>query len=281
GCLNLLMSPLCALDLNQMSRTTSCSLEELISWIHNQEIENFLTKHAGLKLPTNVSAASFQNVPPAGVIELILERDDRDRLEIEIAKCRNDFTAVFNVPESLGHQTIFHLAVRKSAADCLQYLLRNTTDLLKVNQPDENGTTPLHLAVQIVAERLTTSSVACLKLLLLHGAHVNARNNNGDSALHILVSKIDDIACQNQDDVLTCLECLLKMRSINTYARNNYGQTPQELLQDYFVNPSTSVEHVERLLQQKPALEVKRVTGRKILKEQVYENICDSLVVNP
>ena len=77
---------------------------------------------------------------------------------------------------STGRSSALHLACMRANMDMVKYLVQQGSHM---NQPDDDGLTPLHLAV---ASDATTSLVA---YLLDHGANLHSTDNQGANVLHI------------------------------------------------------------------------------------------------
>ena len=75
-------------------------------------------------------------------------------------------------------KTLVHIASASGKANILKYILEKCDSALDVvNASDLNGYTPLMNATN-------SGNVETIRLLLLHGAEVNKRNNNGASCVH-------------------------------------------------------------------------------------------------
>lgn len=84
--------------------------------------------------------------------------------------------------------------------------------LLDIDEVDDSGNTPLHYAVQYDH----TENQAVLVLLLSLGANINARNNQGETVLHIAVNKNN----------LPMVRRLLNQPELDINIKNHYGDTP-------------------------------------------------------
>ncbi|XP_042227245.1 transient receptor potential channel pyrexia-like [Homarus americanus] len=78
---------------------------------------------------------------------------------------------------------LLHAAAKMGAHECLQVLLDANSSKDVLDAPDDEGRTPLLVAVSEAQDEV-------VKKLLDVGAHINARNKNGQTALHILTCAI-------------------------------------------------------------------------------------------
>ncbi|KAL3282756.1 hypothetical protein HHI36_005923 [Cryptolaemus montrouzieri] len=102
---------------------------------------------------------------------------------------------------------VLHYAVNSNNLEMVEYLLKVYKEL-NVNQCDSNLASPLHMAVK-------NGNVEMVKFLLDHGAFVNCRNRDEQTALHI--------ACQNGSSSL--IHILLEFKS-DIHVLDHEGRNP-------------------------------------------------------
>ena len=155
----------------------------------------------------------------------ILISDNKDKLlesKYNLNKRAHRPDKLFRHKDASTAETILHIAVRHGANRCLDFFLDNCSlesDI--IDSPDNLGNTPLHLAVNRLDDII-------LQQLLDRGAYVNSRNNNGDSALHMLVM----LYFQNKDIVMVnkCFEILINREDIDLSPMNMFRQTPVDMI---------------------------------------------------
>ena len=82
-----------------------------------------------------------------------------------------------------GDMSLVRFAVSTYRAEALEFLLENGAEP-SLELPDEDGWRPLHIAC-------AQDTLSCVPALLAAGADVNAKTNNGSSALFVLAGRLD------------------------------------------------------------------------------------------
>ncbi|XP_071542183.1 transient receptor potential cation channel subfamily A member 1-like isoform X3 [Panulirus ornatus] len=130
---------------------------------------------------TPLVSAMEMRVLKADSVNTLLEHDDDGGLR----KLLQEWSPAHvwrpepNHEQSAHTTTSLHVAAKKGALKCLKVLLDANPPNDVLNAPDQDGRTPLLVAVQETQPRV-------VKMLCEAGAHVNARNDKGQSALHLL-----------------------------------------------------------------------------------------------
>ena len=159
-------------------------------------------------------------------ISEILQKDDRDQLEIEVSRYRNDLSA-FLRPQNKNKSTIFHLAIEFKARQCMNLLLeKNGPNTSHLDAPDINGWTPLHLSINNATEKPNAYFLNFAELLLQHGSYINCRNVNGDAPVHLLIENITQLQNLNSNNCMKLLDRILSDENIDVDAVNGLMQTP-------------------------------------------------------
>ncbi|EQC27162.1 hypothetical protein SDRG_15064 [Saprolegnia diclina VS20] len=117
---------------------------------------------------------------------------------------------------SLQPSSLLHYAAESSAHAVMPWLL---TQSVPVGSRNHRGETPLHAASRV-------GNVRGLAMLLRAGADVHATNDNGDSALHIVLKSLHEGGGRAQ-----VLERLLIL-NVALDAENMVGQRPADLTDD-------------------------------------------------
>lgn len=102
----------------------------------------------------------------------------------------------------------------------IEHLTSSHKELLE--QRDDRGCTPLHLAIGLI-EHGNKYLHAAVQLLRCGADAKNTRNNEGDTALHLLACQV---ACQVGNKVHRRFFEELVSRGLDINARNNEGKTP-------------------------------------------------------
>lgn len=203
----------------------------------------------------------------------ILALDNRDRLEREVVKHGNRLENIINPTHAPKSQTIFHATVQLRSTNCLKFLLKKTINKIQFNIPDENGSTPLHLAVLNMAQEYNSPTLGCLKLLLSHGAFVNGRNNDGDTPLHLMAKMMLNGELKNWDGTIACFHILLTHEFINVHAQNKCRQSAKSivslsLLKGTVYHAQVRISLIEKAIS----------TNSTSNLEEIYEQIADCLL---
>ncbi|MDR1257112.1 MAG: ankyrin repeat domain-containing protein [Spirochaetaceae bacterium] len=164
----------------------------------------------------NGADVSIHNIDGKTPLYLAVEENRLSLLPLLVSYA-SDIFAVTN-----EGSTPFNIAI-SSNKDALNYLITNETVL----QGDNNGNTPLIAAAQAGAD------ADIIQRILDKNALVNARNQEGDTALHIAVR-------QN----LPAVGDLLAARGADVFAQNAKGESPLYLvfyspgdIRDWLLNP--------------------------------------------
>ena len=211
---------------------------------------------------------------PWEILSKILHEDDRDELELECSK-RGDRLSNILWPEC-SHpvkKTIIHSAIEYQAYNCFLFLLGKCASNNHLNQPDSEGKSPLHYAVEIYQNeslllpcmrklRLSVYPEAhnepiyfsyapqIIKVLLGCGAFVNQRNSQGDSPLHCLTKQCIDKTPLLTHSLLQGLEALLSDETIHVDANNNEQSSPLEAIYgEISIQPDSVSEFCRKLIQ--------------------------------
>ena len=114
-------------------------------------------------------------------------------------------------PRNEKGQTALHLASQRGRLDFMELLLNPVNRDAIVDIPDNDGFTPLHLAISKVEREAAD-------LLLKHRANIDLRNNKGQTALHLAL----------QNDGLDILQFLLT-NGADVNVPDSDGSTPLHL----------------------------------------------------
>ena len=151
-------------------------------------------------------------------IEVILKEDNAKKLESSLQEYKDNplgFLRPINAP---SRQTILHGAITSGAQDCLRALLKSSYINSIIDAPNVDGMTALHIAAK-------EGKFDAVKDLLNSSAHINARNNFGNTPLHILSEQISFSATE-QSSIIQCLDILLDAKDVDLEAHNNLFLTP-------------------------------------------------------
>ena len=149
----------------------------------------------------------------------------RDLNELMIAILVNNLQAVGQLAgkaslkegseKTFGYRPL-HIAVSANKLEAADILLGNGADS---NAPDSSGNPPLFMV-----ERLqdNTKKRQFIQLFIQRGVNINARNNSGDTLLHLAVKKRD----------INTVEFLVGVEGIVTTTKNSQGRTARMLAKD-------------------------------------------------
>ncbi|KAK7068728.1 hypothetical protein SK128_002806 [Halocaridina rubra] len=148
----------------------------------------------------------------AYTINRCLEKDDDNEFKKIIEKHKGNDVSQPCIPSYL------HKAAEKGALKCLQFLLDilSSPDILDL--PDDYSRTPLMVAVAKAQPR-------AVEMLLKAGAHVNARNNKGQSSLHLLVFALQR-GVLSEEALQEIVDLLLKHENIDLEPHSDSNLTP-------------------------------------------------------
>lgn len=91
-----------------------------------------------------------------------------------------------------------------------------------VNQKNENGSTALQILINNVQLLSKSELIRIIDLLLKYGADINTKDKNGFNLLHTLIFVMRK--SDNPKDILEIVEILVK-KGINVYEKDKYGRT--------------------------------------------------------
>lgn len=160
----------------------------------------------------------------------ILRRDDAVAFAVELAKRGNKLQDVMQCTDAPRNQTLFHLAVEKSAINCLKVALCKLTSILDLDRPDIDGRTPLHYAVRSSLCNQSSISVQIVILLLRHGAYINSRDELGNSPLHDIAEGCAGLDWKLSDQFLALSKRILQHKDVDRNARNSCSYSVLEKL---------------------------------------------------
>ena len=155
-----------------------------------------------------------------------------------------------------GECQAFHLAITKYALPVAKAMLKS----VNINEPDNEGWTALH-------EAATHQELDVVKWLIDNGANASARDNRGETALHLIAEEGDD-----DHETLEIIKELLRAGA-SPYAKNDSGETPLEIGLHNLPNGSKTVH----LLQTEHLLSSPLSKERKKIKPK-GANQCDALL---
>nr|XP_045591985.1 transient receptor potential channel pyrexia-like isoform X2 [Procambarus clarkii] len=129
-----------------------------------------------------MSALEMQELK-ADDVNALLKRDEEEGVRNLVQKwgANSVWRPRLNAEQSALITTSLHVAAKEGALKCLRVLLDANPPKEVLDAPDQDGTTPLMVAVAEARPRVA-------EMLLKAGAHINARNNKGQTVLHILTN---------------------------------------------------------------------------------------------
>lgn len=155
----------------------------------------------------------------ADSVNELLERDDDAGLRQLVQRFSEDqVRRPQPLPSQAAHiVTSLHVAAQKGKLKCMRVLLDNSPSADVLDAPDHDGNTPLMTGVKEAQHE-------AVKMLLEAGAHVNARNNKGQTALHIITLAIHKNA-KPEEALQKTAKLLLDWHNIDLEAHNGSGLT--------------------------------------------------------
>lgn len=143
----------------------------------------------------------------------VIEQDD-----VESLKCFVEYgRASLQDVDAIGATLLMH-AARFGSLSCMQYLLLYNEVVDGLEQKDAMyGLTALHCCI-----RQLDKTLACARLLLDHGANVDAVDNGGRTA-YMIVRSVPT------NDVMAALSSLLMDRGTDITLRDHLNRTAQEI----------------------------------------------------
>ncbi|XP_042869011.1 transient receptor potential channel pyrexia-like isoform X2 [Penaeus japonicus] len=155
----------------------------------------------------------------ADSVNELLERDDDAGLRQLVQRFSADqVRRPQPLPSQAAHiVTSLHIAAQKGKLKCMRVLLENSPSADVLDAPDQDGNTPLMAGVKEAQHE-------AVKMLLEAGAHVNARNNKGQSALHLITIAIHKNA-KSEEALQKTADLLLGWCDIDLEAHNGSGLT--------------------------------------------------------
>ena len=140
----------------------------------------------------------------------------------------NPFKPFYKPKGITPHSSLLHEAIKYASLACFKFILKEVPDDL-LNATDNLGRTCLHVAADNVAPEF-------LGLLLKRKININARNDEGNTALHILDEKYDKAIRRLKNKIRQCVDMLLKIPGIDTHAINSSKKTIRLLSEDKYFN---------------------------------------------
>ena len=191
---------------------------------------------------------------------VVLEGDNKLELQ-KIIQDHGAKSAMFLSGGTKQETSIFR-AAKTGAVECLQILLgiRPSPDI--VDQPDKDGLSPLLIATMKAQHQI-------MKILIKAECNINARNDMGDHALHILAN--DLIIGKSQSIVFECLDLLVNTPGIDIDPTNNLIHTPLLTVAEYInkneddsQNNSNLITFCRRLYEKGASLDSKDSYGKTV-----------------
>ncbi|KAF2357319.1 Ankyrin repeat-containing domain, partial [Trinorchestia longiramus] len=129
---------------------------------------------------------------------------------------------LLRLPDAPVRQTLVHAAVYFGATECLK-LITKMLKPLDLDEPDEEGRTALHYAVELGFGSQNPSFLLCVVILVEAGVNVNCRDVNGDTIFHNIL-QMDLVLGRNPTTFfVTCLKNLLNQKNVHLNATNVNG----------------------------------------------------------
>jgi ankyrin repeat protein len=149
-----------------------------------------------------------------------------------------------NHPELELGWTPIHIAVFKDALDLLRLLL-DPKYKGNPNKPDNNGSTPLHIAIQNRRWNGIEYNIPVIEFLLDHGADPNIPDSDGNTSVHLAMHQIgkDDNYGARRYMILQ----LLVDRGGDPYIWNK-RQTIREIARDVYHMDEKEVNEIEKIM---------------------------------
>ena len=123
-----------------------------------------------------------------------------------------------DIPENT---TMLHNSITIGAPACFTLILNNISDPMLIDLPDKNGETCLHVAAK-------NTNVKYLELLLKYDVNVNARDDDGNTALHVLVNDYKE-EYSNKAKIRKKIQMLLKIPSMDAGVLKSLGDVIQDV----------------------------------------------------
>ena len=171
----------------------------------------------------------------------------------------NDSLEEFLRPKNIhGNSSLLHEAIIYDALACFKAILQSGINSIWLNLPDKTGSTCLHIAAE-------KTSIKYLELLLQHNVNVNARDNDGNTALHVLLEDYKKETRENKIKIRKCIQILINDPNTDISAVNASN-----------VSVHYMIRHDERLSEMLMDREIEQVT--QMSANNWLMNISNSLV---
>lgn len=171
---------------------------------------------------------SIQNGKGFNVLQWATLKNNSQAVEVAVEKNKG----IVNDKMKEGF-TALHVAAANDYVELCSILV--TKGKANINAVDDNLRTPLIVAVSQTHKRSVEFLITC-------GCDVNAKDENGNTALHIAQLKktlpkqlVQLMGVKQDEDVSTQIICLLIEARANIYEKNKKGETPIDLAQDFMV----------------------------------------------
>ena len=181
-------------------------------------------------------------------VQRLAEIDNCETLELECAKRKDKVEELLHPDGAENGQTIFHVLVELQAQKCLRFLLSKVDRKEYINEPDDDGLSPLHYAVRSLnyrqhvlpcMEHITmdagvklyfSNGQSIIRDLIQCGAYTNCRDCYGDTPLHMIVNSCKG---RNYLDAISLYHyacAILESEETDTNAVNYRDETPIKLI---------------------------------------------------